>query len=283
MDVRTARVPRVPGCGRLLYTRSMPPAAIHQAVELVEVEILLRQGWLVHGFSTRAGGMSTAYGRPDDLNLGFTAHDPRDTVETNRRRLVERIGSATRLITVRQVHAAEVLRVTSAGLATDAEADGLITDEPGLLLGIQTADCVPILIADPEHRAVGAFHAGWRGTAARIVEAGVARMAAEFGSDPEKLLAAIGPSIGRCCYQVGEEVAAIFTADFEYGRALLAGERNLDLKRANGRQLLAAGLRGENISMSDDCTSCQPAKYFSHRAQAGVTGRMLAVIGARTL
>ena len=251
------------------------------AIKPVQAEALLGQGWLVHGFSTRTGGTSAVYGRPDYLNLGFTAHDSSEAVRLNRQLFLEHLDGGTALVTIRQVHGAEILRVSSGGLGPDAEADGLITDEAGLLLGIQTADCVPVLVADPRTRTVGAFHAGWRGTADRIVEQGIRRMCEEFGSAPETLRAAIGPSIGPCCYQVGEEVAAVFQQRFGYGAELLGPGRTLNLKEGNRRQLLAAGVRRENISVVEHCTSCEESHYFSHRAQAGRTGRMLSVIGIR--
>ena len=140
--------------------------------------------WLVHGFSTRKGGCTTAYGKADDLNLGFTAQDDAAVVLENRGRLIEALGFAPgELVTAKQVHSSRVVRIRREA-TPPGEADGLLTNEAGLLLGIQTADCVPVLVADPVTRSVGAFHAGWRGTAAGIVEQGIARMTAEFGSEP---------------------------------------------------------------------------------------------------
>jgi len=190
--------------------------------------------------------------------------------------------------------------------------DGLMTREQGLMLGVQTADCVPVLIADTKTRAVAAFHAGWRGTLARIVEQGVGRMRMEFGSRPKDLVAAIGPSIGLCCFAVGEEVRSEFESQFGYaeelfsevfdsdpvrekypmlfltarapGHSNLGPQIHLDLWEANRRQLLDAGLKAKAIRVVGECSACSRLKngrrkYFSHRAEHGFTGRMLSVIG----
>lgn len=272
-------------------------------------------GWLSHGFSTRRGGVSCAYSldkQQGELNLGFTAADERQAVASNRRLLVEAItGDAdTPLITVRQIHSSVVV-VAAPAIAGEQplKADGLMTNQPGLLLGIQTADCIPVLVADRKRRAVAAFHAGWRGTAKRIVEAGVGRMRLEFGSRPEDMIAAIGPGIGGCCYSVGDEVLAEFESQFAYARELFVevdetdpvrarfpmmflNQRapghgpsemrlHLNLAEANRRQLLAAGLKPKSIQIVGGCTSCHENLFFSHRASAGHAGRMMSVIGVR--
>jgi hypothetical protein len=191
--------------------------------------------------------------------------------------------------------------------------DGMMTDLPGVFLGIQTADCVPVLVADVRRRAVAAFHAGWRGTLARIVERGIGAMRLRYGSRPEDLVAVVGPSIGPCCYSVGEEVRFEFESQFAYARELFGeifdsdpvrdkypllfltarapGHSNigpqihLDLWQANRRQLLDAGIPARRITLVGECTACAGAgtasgrKYFSHRAESGFTGRMMAVIG----
>lgn len=264
--------------------------------------------WLRHGFSTRWGGVSTAYDAAadtdetsGDLNTGWTLVDSRENVTENRRRLVEKVGgaelSADALITVRQVHSARslVVRESRRGCFTaerqpSLEADGLMTNLPGQLLGVQTADCVPVLVVDMERRAVAAFHAGWRGTVAGIVERGIAQMSAEFGSRREDLTAAVGPSIGSCCYSVGEEVRDAFAVAFGYADALFEVRRLgrdektfLDLWRANRLQLLGAGVAEERIHVAGECTGCMGLpgrrKYFSHRCENGFTGRMMNVIG----
>ncbi len=262
--------------------------------------------WLWSGFSTRRGGATVVYcpsavsstepggAQRGELNLGFTAEDRRDVVLENRRLLTEGVtGSAlTPMITLRQIHSNCSVTVEGAAgpEAAIPEADGLITSQPGVLLAVQTADCIPVLVADVEKRVVAAFHAGWRGTVERIVELGVKRMQSEFACRPESLHAAIGPGIGACCYAVGSEVRTRFGQNFEYaGELFEQRERepgrepalHLDLREANRRQLLDAGLTGNAISLVGGCTNCHPDLYFSHRASGGRTGRMMAVIGIR--
>ena len=274
-----------------------------EPVRLLRVAAWQKLPWLMHGFSTRTGGVSRAYAAPDapsEMNLGFTAEDSAENVRENRRRLVEAVSgsAATPLRTVRQIHSchSEVVPLFAAeGYGADTaawdppQADGILTRQAGILLGILTADCVPVLVADPRNRVVAAFHAGWRGTVQRVVELGIAHMAAEFGSDPDTLLAAIGPAIGPCCYTVGDEVRGRFAAEFPYADALFAeeisasasAELRLDLAEANRRQLIAAGLENARISRAGACTSCHPGDYYSHRASSGHAGRMMSAIGVR--
>ena len=246
--------------------------------------------WLLHGFSTRGGGVSTAYSGSrgsGELNLGFTAEDDRGNVAGNRELFLKAVTRDLRfpLATVRQIHSSNVRILTAFGTAADSTlepADGIMTTQPGVLLGIQTADCIPVLVADRQRHAVAAFHAGWRGTLKRIVENGVGRMRVEFGSDPGDLIAAIGPGIGMCCYAVGEEVIREFSAHFSYAAELfcdIGGKPHLDLAEANRRQLLEAGLSASAIVKLDECTACRTDRYFSYRAEGGCTGRMLSVIG----
>jgi YfiH family protein len=295
---------------------SAPPRVTANGVQWLGVPGWDKLGWLWHGFSTRKGGGSRAYcpdDAPGELNLGFTAEDSRDTVARNRELLAEALSgnAATPLVTLRQIHSNLVVLACATDASPDhpRKGDGLMTDEPGLLLGIQTADCIPVLVADRKRNAVAAFHAGWRGTVARIVEAGVGRMRLEFGSRPEDLVAAIGPGIGACCYAVGEEVYSSFESQFSYGRELfrevydsdpvrtkypmlfltqcapghspIGPSLHLDLVEANRRQLLDAGLKPRAIKTVGGCTSCQTDLFFSHRASRGHAGRMLSVIGIR--
>lgn len=283
---------------------------------------LARVPWTVHGFSTRKGGASSldsrARGKERVLNLGFTEWDKRETVEVNRKSFLKALG-ATRmtLVTVKQVHSDAIHVVTSAP-AAPLSGDALMTRTPGLLLAVQTADCVPILLADTRNRVVAAVHAGWRGTVARIVAKAVGRMQMEFGTRPADVIAAIGPSIGRCSYEVGPEVARAFAGQFvsasewfdvprELGRDLPEGEIvsgdspnplkwlsmmppghdpppptvQLDLIAANRWQLMDAGVSEKDISASGLCTACRNDLLFSHRREQGRTGRMLAAIGIR--
>jgi len=233
------------------------------------------------------GSSSPAQG---DLNLGYTTEAIAEAVSLNRRRFLGAIASQNQssqaereLVTLKQMHSALVRRVGRADVAERASlwGDGLLTDEPSVLLGIQTADCLPVLVADKKRRAVGAFHAGWRGTLKGIVQHGVESMRREFGSAAEDLTAAIGPGIGSCCFAIGTEVRELYAARFSYAAELFTtGEKlHLDLVEANRRQLLAAGLLPEAIFAWNECTSCQTDRFFSHRAERGKTGRMMAVIG----
>ena len=253
-------------------------------------------GWLSAGFSRRLGGVTQGFAEVREkgwLNLGFVPQDDPEAVEENRRRLLEAIpGESWRLVVARQVHGVEVREVTQ-GTVDEAmdggrgrwEADGLVTAEAGLLLGAGAADCVPVLVADLRLRAVGAFHAGWRGTAARMAQVGLARMTEAFGTRAEDCVAAIGPSIGACCYEVGEEVRAAFSR--QSGVLVASGEQwRLDLWEANRQQLIAAGVPEAKVIVFGECTACSRDEegrrlYFSHRAEMGQTGRMLGVIGVR--
>jgi len=317
-------------------------------VDLLRAADWQRYAWLRHGFSTRAGGVSTIYGQiggASTLNLGWTQQDDPANVAENRRRFMAEVtgapvqavatsiskpsvpcflSSVPCLVTLRQFHSGMIRVVESEDRAHPARlqtadgravlrSDGMSTNVPGVFLGIQTADCVPILVADVRRRAVAAFHAGWRGTLARIVECGIGTMRLRYGSRPEDLIAAIGPSIGPCCYSVGEEVRFEFESQFAYARELFSEVHNsdpvrekypmlfltarapghsnigpqihLDLWEANRQQLLDAGVPVGRITVIGECTACaglgtaSGRKYFSHRAESSFTGRMMAVIG----
>ena len=291
------------------------PIVAANGVPILQVPECNKLKWLWHGFSTRLGGRSRAYcadDAPGEMNLGFTPADEREVVLQNRRLLAEAVtgDAATPLITVRQFHSN--LIVIARRAASDSQpqkADGVITAEPGLLLAIQTADCIPVLVADRKLCVVAAFHAGWRGTVSRIVESGVGKMRLEFGSRPQDLIAAIGPGVGACCYAVGEEVQSAFESQFTYARELfrevydsdpiktkypmlfltqrapghspIGPSLHLDLIEANRRQLLDAGLKPRSIHLVGGCTSSHSELFFSHRASRGHAGRMMSVIGVR--
>jgi polyphenol oxidase len=264
--------------------------------------------WLVHGFSTRVGGFSRGYGR-NALNLGFTKDDSKAAVERNRAAFLSELDATKiHLVTLRQIHS-DIIHVVDSVPAPQLAADGLITNAPGLLLAIQTADCLPIILVDPKHRAVGVFHAGWRGTVKRIVEKGVGEMQRCFGSRPRDLKAAIGPGIHSCCYEVGPEVRDQFESQFAYagklfreveesdpvrekypmlfltarapGHSELPKKIFLDLAEANRQQLLAVGVPAKSIETSPLCANCRTDLLFSYRAEKTKTGRMMAVAGIR--
>jgi len=288
-------------------------------LNIIRAAHLSKIPWLVHGFSTRVGGFSLAYGG-DALNLGFTTDDSKAAVERNRAAFLQELKAPNNrrkggagpqllpLVTLRQVHS-DVIHFTDGPAKSQLTGDGLITATPGLLLGIQTADCLPIVLVDPQHRAVGVFHAGWRGTLKRIVEKGVGEMRRRFGSRARDLKAAIGPGIQGCCYQVGMEVREQFESQFPYATKLFreAEERDpvrekypmlfltarppghgilpkkifLDLVEANRQQLLSVGMPAKSIEASPLCTNCRTDLLFSYRGEKGQTGRMMAVVGVR--
>jgi YfiH family protein len=278
-----------------------------RGIRILQVPAFTQLPWLIHGFSTRPGGVSLL-NKEKVLNLGFTEWDTQENVLENRRRFQSALGAFDlQLITLKQIHS-DVIHLFDANTATagPCRGDALATNRPGLLLGVQTADCVPILLVDPKKRAVAAIHAGWRGTLARIVVKAIGKMQMQFKSRPGDLLAAIGPSIGGCCYEVGTEVATQFHSQFaeapEWFDEFRTGDEPnpiqwlnmmppghqpppknvlLDLRKANRAQLLSAGLRPGNISVSDLCTACRRDLLFSYRKEAAQSGRLMSVIGLR--
>jgi len=299
-----------------MYHRSVVTVAKNK-LQLLHSEKLSKLPWLVHAFSTRLGGVSRVYGG-HALNLGFTQHDSRAAVERNRQLFLKELGAANGgkhwpLLSLRQTHSDLIHRRDGQCDSMPKQllsGDGLITDTPGQVLAVLTADCLPIILVDRKRRAVGVFHAGWRGTVKRIVEKGVGEMRQHFQSDPRHLIAAIGPGVQSCCYEVGEEVRTRFEAQFAYAGSLFREMKEsdsvrekypllfltarapghselpvklfLDLVEANRRQLLDAGVSAINIDAVAPCTACHPESLFSHRAEKGVTGRMMAAVGIRT-
>jgi len=183
------------------------------------------------------------------------------------------------IATVKQIHSADV--IDAAGFTGErGSADALVSNTPGLAMAMRTADCLPILLADPEHRAVAAVHAGWRGTAARIAERTIERMGEVYGTKPERVRAAIGPGIGKCCFEVGPEVARAFS-DWHAELAGTEQKHLLDLVDINQRQLKGTGVLEENISHSALCTMDRTDILYSFRREREKAGRMLAWIGIR--
>jgi polyphenol oxidase len=294
-------------------------------LQILEAPALAQLDWLVHGFSTRPGGASlpgatgvlaspgTAFKKKPErvLNLGFTDWDSRAHVLENRRKFFHAIGAEKmRPVTLRQIHSDIAHHANSSvAAAKDApQGDALFTRGPGLLLVVQTADCIPILLADTKRRAIAAIHSGWRGTLRRIAAKTLGRMHMEFGTQPEDVIAALGPGIGRCCYEVGSEVARDFDAQFPNARewfdgpfdALASGESDpnwlpwltmkppghappplrvhLDLIAANRAILADAGIPQRQISVSGYCTACRTDLLFSYRRER-TTGRLMGAIG----
>lgn len=196
--------------------------------------------------------------------------------ETTRGRVAAVLAPFGRLLLMKQVHGATVV---SAPWEGRPEADAALAEAPGVLLGVETADCLPILLVDPRRRAVAAVHAGWRGTAAGVVASALAALRSR-GTDPCDVLAALGPAIGACCYEVGDELRPAFGAEGQaFFRPGPRGRPHLDVRAANLRQLETAGVPPEGIHHVDDCTVCRSDRYHSYRRDGPGVGRMISFIG----
>jgi YfiH family protein len=240
---------------------------------IVESRLL---GGFPHGFTTRRGGTSEP---PfDALNLGGAVGDEPGRVSRNWALLERETGLS--FARVRQVHGARAVRADAAGPSGE-EADVVVSRTPGVAACVSVADCVPVLLADPETGAVAAVHAGWRGTLARAAAEGVRALAEESHAPPARLIACVGPAIGPCCYEVSPELAARFRAELDAG-VVVGGDRpRLDLWRANALLLRAAGLAASRVEVIGRCTSCERELFFSHRRDGGRTGRQTAFIAPR--
>jgi purine-nucleoside/S-methyl-5'-thioadenosine phosphorylase / adenosine deaminase len=277
-----------------------------KGTQFFQADALAKIPWLVHGFSTR---------------VGLAKWDTPAAIAANRAKLLGAIGAAKMpLATLRQVHS-DVVQVVCAppggagrrqseDWRSQGAGDAAITRQAGVLVSVQTADCVPILLVDTKQRVVAAVHAGWRGTLARIAVKTLGRMRQEFGTRPQDVVAALGPAIGRCCYQVGPEVARAYAAQFSKAADWFDGpfepqaegeqqhwlpwltmmppghqpepERaRLDLRAANRSQLAEAGVSPKRIVVSALCTKCRADLFFSYRREGAGTGRLLALIGIR--
>ena len=311
----------------------------------METAALAELPWLIHGFSLRYARCGSLDNLPQprsrEFNLGFTANSRRGEVERNRRMFLRALDGTARAASVHQIHSATLWKVARAsnrkarasserpptapmleyrpaghalpvqqGTKAEHAGDALITSESGVLLTIRIADCLPLLIADRRLRVIAAIHAGWRGTLARVIEKAVGEMRRAFGSCPQDLVAALGPAIGRCCYEVRSDVARSFAAQFPsaaewfdgpfdqlaYGEDPLwlpwltmmppghvppAPRVQLDLRACNRWQLIDAGVPEGQIDVSDLCTACRKDLLFSYRRGGPKTGRMMAAIGIR--
>ncbi|MCX5742907.1 MAG: peptidoglycan editing factor PgeF [Proteobacteria bacterium] len=235
----------------------------------------------LHGFPERTGGVST--GPRASLNLGYRWGDDPANVETNRRRLATFAGFPYEQLQVtRHVHGTHVWTVGEP-LADDAEFDGLVCDRPGPVLGAFAADCVPIVFADPVARVIGAAHAGWRGTVNGVARNVVARMI-EHGASAAQIRIALGPSIGPCCFEVGDEVVAEFRAAFgEVAGLVVPGpmKQHVDLRVALRAQLEAIGIAPAHLDSAPPCTRCEAERFFSYRRDGLAGGVHMGFIGIR--
>ena len=215
---------------------------------------------LVHGFEQRASG------------------DGAETADESRARVTRALEGSGRLLLLRQLHGSAVVEAPWEGRP---QADAAVASAPGWLLGIQTADCLPVLLVDPGRRLVAAAHAGWRGTAAGVASRAVEALLRR-GSRPEDLVAALGPCVGACCYEVGEELRGAFgPSGAAFFRPGPGGRPHLDVRAANARQLLDAGLRPEALHHVADCTRCRAELYHSYRRDGRAAGRMISFVGFR--
>ncbi len=295
-------------------------------VEWLESSRFAAMSWLIHAFSTRMASGNGARGR--DLNLDTPKGTAARALLANRQKFMRAIGTADlKLAAVHQIHSDKILEVgagqdgrlafgapgypQSSAMPDECQADALVTQRPGVLLSIRAADCMPILLADVKKRVVAAVHAGRRGALNRIGEKTVGEMQRVFGSRPQDILAAVGPSIGVCCYRVGPEVVDAFSGafvnsdEFIERPAIMPGDAlkppppsflsrfppghdpgpetafKLDLAAVARCQLEAAGVPRKSILISGACTSCQNDRFFSYRKEGVRAGRMMAVIGIR--
>lgn len=238
---------------------------------------------IINGFTRRMGGVSR--GKIDGFNFGFRVGDDPNAVLENYRLLAGDLGfDVERTGCARQQHTDNIRIVTENDcgkgvIEVDSDirdTDGLITNIPNIPLIVFTADCVPLLFYDPIRRVIAAVHAGWRGTAQKIGKKAIEMMRSEFGSDPGDIIAAVGPSIGPCCFEVGSDTAEAFEHKYRIPKA--TGKFHVDLWAVNRDDLLNIGLRAENIFISGECTICNSDKYYSYRTHKEHTGRQVAVI-----
>ncbi len=241
-----------------------------------------------HGFSTRLGGVSE--GTFSSMNLGFGRGDADEAVQENYRRFCAAIGvEVTDVVLSAQTHTTNVYIATAAdrgrGITRPrgyTDVDGLVTNEPGLVLCTHYADCVPLFFVDPVKRAVATSHGGWRGTVGGIAQKTVERMVTEYGSSPADILVGIGPSIGRCCFEVDTPVYAAFAELDFFDKDCYTddgnGKYHIDLWEVNRRYAVNAGVKAENITVTDVCTKCHPDILWSHRVCGAARGSLAAFI-----
>lgn len=246
----------------------------------------LEENRFANGFSTRLGGVSAF--PAGDLNLAGYHEDSADNIEENRRRLLRLFPGDYTLASCWQVHGADVRVIENAADADDGnhKFDALVSDLRNVLIGVKTADCVPVLLGDVRTKAFAAIHAGWRGTVESIVSSAIKKMRDHYGTKPVDLICAIGPAAGCDNYEIGQDVIDAFRANFsdsdDLFRPTRAGHALIDLHSANKKQLLSTGVREENIYVAPFCTMERTDLFFSYRREKqihGKTGRLMSVIG----
>lgn len=259
----------------------------------LEYPLLQKTGLVYHGFSTKVGGVSE--GIWESMNLSFSRGDDKASVEENFKRIAKAIGvEAEDLVFAAQTHTINVRKVGMedrgkgfSKMLDYSDVDGLITNEPGICLTTFYADCVPLFFVDPVHKAIGLSHSGWRGTVNRMGQATLQKMKEEYGTDPSDVVAAIGPSICQDCYEVSEDVISVFQESFDkkHWNALFYQKENgkyqLDLWKANEIILVEAGVKIDNIAVTNVCTNCNSDLLFSHRATKGQRGSLAAFMALK--
>lgn len=243
--------------------------------------VLEKIDFIKHGFLSRCGGIS----KSPFSSLNFDTRDGDDCKNISHHKLI--IGrlfgfDISRLLLIKQVHGNDVLvidrRIKDISKLYENSGDIIITNQYNIAIGVLTADCVPIMMVDPVKKVIGIIHAGWRGVVKYVVKNALDAMVNHFGSDSKNILAAIGPSIGQCCYEVADAVAASFAENMEYCNEFMIKKKNkwqIDLKKANFIQMKNAGILEKHISTENICTSCENNMFFSYRADGKITGRQL--------
>ena len=258
-------------------------------VPLLHFPLLEKCSFITHAFTTRMGGVST--GDCTSMNLSFTRGDDEAAVRENYRRIAAALGTdAKQFVCSDQTHTTNVRRVTKADAGKGVvipkdytDVDGLITNEPGIVLSTFYADCVPLYFVDPVHRAIGLSHSGWRGTVNKMGQVTIEAMKREFGSRAADLYCAIGPSICQDCYEISRDVAEEFMKAFpEHVNDILLQKSEekfqLDLWKANEIVMLESGILPEHLAVTNICTRCNPTELFSHRASKGKRGNLAAFL-----
>lgn len=257
-------------------------------LQYIQFPKLLNTGCVRHVFSTRHGGVST--GDCATMNLSFNRGEPRENVVKNYEILCEAVGIDTEnLVLSQQTHTNNVISVTKENCGTGfnlppfCDVDGLVTNQSGVALVTQYADCTPLLFCDPVKKVIATSHAGWRGTAKLIGKVTIEKMVNEYGCNPENIIVGIGPCIAQCCYEVDETVYNEFaTIDFLDMETIFINKPNgkymLDLVEANKQILIKSGISENNIDVSDICTNCNSSDLHSHRATGGKRGNLAAII-----
>ena len=258
-------------------------------VPLLHFPLLEKCSFITHAFTTRMGGVST--GDCTSMNLSFTRGDDEAAVRENYRRIAAALGTdAKQFVCSDQTHTTNVRRVTKADAGKGVvipkdytDVDGLITNEPGIVLSTFYADCVPLYFVDPVHRAIGLSHSGWRGTVNKMGQVTIEAMKREFGSRAADLYCAIGPSICQDCYEISRDVAEEFMKAFpKHVNDILIQKSEekfqLDLWKANEIVMLESGVLPEHLAVTNICTCCNPTELFSHRASKGKRGNLAAFL-----